>query len=616
MMKKLSCAAAAMLLCLTASLGAKPKIPEQKKASYAPLDLNDTEGLARSIGSYVAEREAGLASVAVAVFSNGKTVYENYFGYADIDRQLAASSQTVYEWGSTSKLLVWASVMQLWEQGKIDLDRDIRDYLPPDFAAKLRYRKPVTMTQLMNHKGGFQECIYEDPDAGESDIRPLGETVLAFEPQQVYEPGKVTAYSNWGTALAAYVVECISGQDYAAYVRQHILEPLGMEHTAVSARHDDNAWAKQQREKLQTYSIDSERRQDLGTCVAYVELYPAGAAISTLGDYLTFAKALSRSDEELPLFKDAATMQLFHSATSCYGDTELPKNCHGLWCMYYGTRLLGHGGNTYGCSSNLVFDPESASGIVVLTNECGESTFTYGLAELVFGSMPDAAQGAGSASPDISGFYTSSRTVKKGALRMAQYTLFMPIFRSKEPGSFRLPSGGSVRYAGQNRYVMDNGNGMAVMMYLSRNTRGQPVLEMETCDYIRDPFFVPIFAMIVLMALLAAACVIVLLVKGIRRLALRRKAGSAPHRSGSLPASAQLFVPPVIVCMVIAIVLFGGAMVKPFAIVSALLAGLVALSCAANALYLLKEKRWFAACTGLFCVFFIVFFQFCDFWSF
>lgn len=583
---------------------------------YKPLDLSDKAGVEKAITDYVTEREGGLASVAVAVFNNAETVTEQYFGYADIDAGLLANEETVYEWGSTSKLFVWLSAMQLWEKGKLDLDRDIREYLPSDFVRKLKYKMPVTMTHLMNHQAGFQECLYENPFADEKDIRPLDETLLAMQTLQVVEPGTQTAYSNWGTCLAAYVVQCISGEDYADYVHHHILEPLEMKYTAVSATHNDNQWAKNKREELKCYIINSEGREDLGTRVAYVELYPAGATISTLGDYLTFAKALAGGKGSEKLFKNPETFDIFRSATSFYADSSLVKNCHGMWAMHYGTQLLGHGGNTHGCSANLLFDSETCSGIVIMVNELGESTFNYGLAELVFGSAVNEADlQEDDISPDISGFYISSRGFQKGFLKMAQYTYFMPIFHSKTPGdsnSFTLPGGGTVKYLGNNCYVMDNGNGMAVLMYLRYNEKGRPVLEMETMDYIRDPFFIPTIALLILMVLLALICIVVLIVKGIR-LIISKKLSLT--RQSLLSTVQQIF--PILICIILYFLLLADSarIIKPFAVFSAVLAGLVCLFNAANGIYLIMKKRWFGAAAGFYSAFFIIFFQFCNWWS-
>ena len=96
--------------------------------------------------------------------------------------------------------------------------------------------------------------------------------MLAHEPEQIYEPGTVTAYSNWGVALAAYIVECVSGMSFADYVHQNIFEPLGMEHTAIAVNLSDNTWVQEQRSELECYTIDGELIED---CFYYITLYPA-----------------------------------------------------------------------------------------------------------------------------------------------------------------------------------------------------------------------------------------------------------------------------------------------------------------------------------------------------
>lgn len=182
------------------------------------------------IENYVDEHSNTTAGMAVAIFNNEDEIYKNYFGYADIENQILVDNETVFEWGSASKLLVWVSVMQLWEQEEIDLNEDIRKYLPEDFLSNLKYDTPITMLNLMNHNAGFQE-VYVDLFVSDGISLPsLEEALLAHEPKQIYEPGTVTAYSNWGVALAAYTVERISGMNFSEYVHKNIFEPLEMEY--------------------------------------------------------------------------------------------------------------------------------------------------------------------------------------------------------------------------------------------------------------------------------------------------------------------------------------------------------------------------------------------------
>ena len=121
---------------------------------------------------------------------------------------------TVFEWGSISKTFVWVSVMQLVEDRKIDLETDIRTYLPDGFLKNLRFAEPVTLIHLMNHTAGFEEELLDLRYYSASEEIPFKEVLSAHQPKQVYPPGTVSAYSNYGAALAALIVEEASGQSY------------------------------------------------------------------------------------------------------------------------------------------------------------------------------------------------------------------------------------------------------------------------------------------------------------------------------------------------------------------------------------------------------------------
>ena len=130
-------------------------------AAFCPIAVaEEAEGdLAASLDAFIAEHESTTAGLAVSIFTADETLYETYTGFADVENRLSIAQDTVFEWGSTTKLLVWVSVMQLWEKGLIDLSADIRTYLPDSFLTNLRYETPVTMLHLMNHRAGFQEQI-------------------------------------------------------------------------------------------------------------------------------------------------------------------------------------------------------------------------------------------------------------------------------------------------------------------------------------------------------------------------------------------------------------------------------------------------------------------------
>ena len=371
------------------------------------------ENIGTAIKDFVDQNLETTAGMEVAVFDASGIIYQQNFGYADKENQILADENTVFEWGSVSKILIWTSVMQLYEQGLIDLDTDISNYLPNGFLSNRTFDKTISMKNLMNHNAGFQEMISDLFVKDSASILSLKDALLLHQPAQIYEPGTVTAYSNWSTALAAYIVECISGIPYSEYVNEHIFAPLHMEHTAIAVDLSDNEWVKEQRKSLQCYTAGGNLIKD---CFYYIPLYPAGMCTGTLSDFALFAQALLPTDgNKTVLFQNRDTLDELLSPTNYYGDTNIPVNCHGLWYVQFQIPVLTHGGNTAGCSSGLFIDPDSNTGLVVMTNQQNETVYNAKMPELVFGKFENSALSDYNTTVP-SGFYRSARTILKGPL--------------------------------------------------------------------------------------------------------------------------------------------------------------------------------------------------------
>ena len=115
--------------------------------------------------------------------------------------------------------------MQLVEQGKIDLNRDVNDYL--DFKIPATFGKPITMKDLMTHTPGFEETLKELFVANAADMRPLQEYVQTHLPKQIFPPGTTPAYSNYGATLAGYIVQRVSGMPFDDYIEKNIFWAAG-----------------------------------------------------------------------------------------------------------------------------------------------------------------------------------------------------------------------------------------------------------------------------------------------------------------------------------------------------------------------------------------------------
>ncbi len=174
-----------------------------------------------------------IAGAVVVVVKDGQVLFAKGYGYANVEaRKPVSPDDTLFRVGSVSKLFTWTAVMQLVEQGRIDLDADVNRYL--DFKIPEAFGQPVTVRHLMTHTAGFEDSLQglfgSDPKQT-ADLRAL---LLAHPPARIYAPGTTPAYSNYGALLAGYIVQRVSGEDYATYVQRHILAPLGMAHATAS----------------------------------------------------------------------------------------------------------------------------------------------------------------------------------------------------------------------------------------------------------------------------------------------------------------------------------------------------------------------------------------------
>lgn len=571
------------LALFSAALAERAPLAEPASEVATPSGIPYGEIGAR-IDTYVAEREAGLASCAVSVFDADGVLFTGCYGYSDIESGIRADEETVYEWGSNSKLLVWVSAMQLWERGQLDLEADIRDYLPEGFLTKLQYpEEKITMLNLMAHNAGFQESFYENQQAGPDEVfDSLEDAVRACECYQAYHVGEFTAYSNWSTALAAYIVERVSGTDYATYVHGNILAPLGMAHTSVDANMADNDWVKQRRAQLKCYGryADPKYNEDYGPSIYGIQLFPAGAATGTIGDFARFAQALVAAD--CPLFEKRETRDEMFKPLTCYGDTGIAKNCHGFWTSEHRVQTLGHGGNTM-CTANIEFDPASALGIVVMANEPGETAFCSGLPGLLFGEVTDRAEYRNipfEGNPDISGVYQMKRTIARGAGMASGFMGgLVPLSRNGD-GTYSMRLFGKTFNSAtlvpiaENQYVMRD-NGMDTFICDNRG-----MLEMMSTDLVKiSPFWIILCYGFILFGL---ACLVTLLVKLVACIVRRIRRRGKKYAAADWQILAQQLVYGVSGVIFALFILIIGSGSRTFTTVSAILAALLGLASLAN----------------------------------
>ena len=404
----------------------RPATALAEEAKKLPSGI-ERDQIGQKIQDYVKEHEKTTAGMATAVFDKDGTIYQGNFGYMNKEKDIKADDDSIFEWGSVTKLTVWLSVMQLWEQGKINLEEDIRTYLPEGFLKNLRYEKPITMLDLMNHQAGFDEVtMYLQDD------KSIEEILQEQQPIQSFEPGTVTAYSNYGAGLAALIVERISGQTFADYAHEHIFRPLGMNKTAILPDLSDNSYVQKKRQETKGYDTKGNL---LSKDHFITSIYPTGAATGTLKDLEKFAQALLARKT---LFERPETWNTLYTVSSTYPDTNIIRNAHGFWANEYGTTVLGHGGNTAGATSRIMLDLEHGIGYVVMTNQGAEQNYNFQMPELVFGPRKTASKETQEQfSP---GYYRTLRNFNQGPLAIFKMIPASADYLQEPSDDQRLPN--------------------------------------------------------------------------------------------------------------------------------------------------------------------------------
>lgn len=367
-----------------------------------------------------------IAGAVVVVVKDGQVLVQKGYGYADLaTRSPVDPDNTLFRPGSVSKLFTWTAVMQLVEQGKLDLDADVNQYL--DFELPQRDGKPVTLRQVMTHTTGMEEQIRGLITAREDEITPLGEALKHWVPERIHVPGATPAYSNYATALAGYIVERVSGQSFDDYLDQHIFRPLGMAQS--SFRQPLPPALLEKMSKGYAKASDGEAKP-----YEFISLAPAGSLAATGADMARFMIAHLQDGA----YGDArilgeATARTMHS-TGQASVGPLNRMMLGFYeTSVNGHRAISHGGDTQWFHSDLQLFLDDGVGLFVSMNSAGRDGATghiryalsRGFADRYF-PAPGAAKTDGvpediakQHAAEIAGTYTSSRRPDSSFLSLA-----------------------------------------------------------------------------------------------------------------------------------------------------------------------------------------------------
>lgn len=339
--------------------------PETKQipAGTHELTQSDLEAFLDGVVPLQIARE-DIAGAVISVVKDGKPFFSKGYGYSNVEKRIPVSPDaTLFRPGSISKLFTWTSIMQQVELGKLDLDRDVNDYL--DFKIPQTFPKPITLRNIMTHTPGFEETIQELFVGDASNLKPLDQYLKEHLPVRIFPPGTVPAYSNYATALAGYILQRVSGEPWANYVENHVFNPLGMSHCTVRQPLPDNLKALMSN----GYDVASEPAKPF----EWVEAAPAGSSSVTAADMQHFMIAhLQNGQYEGVQILRPETAQMMHSRQF----SNLP-DMNAMALGFYeetrnGHRIIGHAGDTQYFHSDLHLILDSGVGFFISYNSAGK----------------------------------------------------------------------------------------------------------------------------------------------------------------------------------------------------------------------------------------------------
>lgn len=334
-------------------------------ASANPPDLRDREQLENFSDGvmYTSMQSQHVAGAVLSVVADGKLLFSKGYGYSDVEKQLPVDpKQTLFRIASITKLLTWTALMQLHEQNRLELDTDINEYLE-GIEIPATFDDPITIRHLMSHTPGLEDHVVRLFSRDEADMRPYLDLLNEELPKRVRPSGDLASYSNHGTALAAVIVEQVSGEVWADYVETNILAPLGMSFTSIR----QPLPASLAPYMSQGYHWRAGRYKT--EPFEFVPLAPAGGGSSSATDMSRLMRAFLNGGElDGVRILEPATAQLMQQRLY-QSDPRLSSALHGFYeSNRNGQRIFGHGGDTIWFHSEFMLMPESGVGVFISTN--------------------------------------------------------------------------------------------------------------------------------------------------------------------------------------------------------------------------------------------------------
>jgi CubicO group peptidase (beta-lactamase class C family) len=360
-------------------VSAPSPMPQQPPADH-PLTRDDVESWLDGLVPFALER-GDVAGAVVVVVKDGAVLLEKGYGFSDMaTRKSVDAERTLFRAGSTSKVFTWTAVMQLVEQGKLDLDADINRYL--DFKIPARDGKPITLRNIMTHTAGFEESLKSLVETDPSRLLTLEALVKRWTPERIFPAGSTPAYSNYATALAGYMVQRVSGQPFDDYIDAHIFKPLGMAHSSFRQPLPNALQA----DMSKGYGLASEASKPY----ELIAVAPAGALAATGSDMARFMIAHLQDGAygSNRILKPETAQQMHTTALNMI--PPLDRMLLGFYeSNYNGHRVIAHGGDTQWFHSDLNLFIDDQVGLFMSVNSVGKEGAAGPIRDALFREFSD-----------------------------------------------------------------------------------------------------------------------------------------------------------------------------------------------------------------------------------
>lgn len=348
-------------------------------ASRAEAQVPDQyAGVVQKLTALV-EREAKdkkIPAMSIALVEDQRVIWSKGFGHQDRDGKVPATEQTIYRVGSVSKLFTDVAIMQLVEDGKIDLDAPVTNYLP-DFKPFMKpEQKPITLRMLMSHRSGL---IRESPVGNYFDPTgpSLEDTVASVNGiPLVYAPGEKIKYSNAAIAAVGLAVQKVRGEEFTKSVEKTVLGPLGMKSSSFSP---DRDFVKK---NLAAATMWTYHGREFPAPTFELGMAPAGCMYSTVTDLSKFLACLFAEGKiEGDQLLKPETLAAMLKPQFAPADAKDGFGIGFALSQLDGQKRIGHGGAIYGFSTELAALPSEKLGVVVVSSRDVTNAVTTRIAD-------------------------------------------------------------------------------------------------------------------------------------------------------------------------------------------------------------------------------------------